>query len=66
MEKNSSRPAVAEQPSAPREPEPQTPPADSQKVAFKLGGSEEADLDNNDVEAKDLDAAISNGETLID
>ncbi|XP_037633094.1 sodium-dependent phosphate transporter 1-A [Sebastes umbrosus] len=57
MEKNPSKPAPAEQPSTPREP--QTPPVDSQKVAFKLGGSEEADLDNNDMETKDLD--ISNG-----
>ncbi|CAN9513464.1 unnamed protein product [Ophioblennius macclurei] len=37
----------------------QIPPADSQKVAFKLGGSEEADLDNNDMDTKDLD--IVNG-----
>ncbi|XP_042370396.1 sodium-dependent phosphate transporter 1-A-like [Plectropomus leopardus] len=39
--------------------QPQTPPADSQRTAFKLGGSEEADLDNNDMETKDLD--IGNG-----
>ncbi|XP_070690122.1 sodium-dependent phosphate transporter 1-A [Pempheris klunzingeri] len=59
MEKNSSKPAQEEQPSVPHDPRPQTPPADSQRVAFKLGGSEEADLDNNEMEAKDLD--ISNG-----
>ncbi|KAI3372370.1 hypothetical protein L3Q82_022866, partial [Scortum barcoo] len=58
MERNSN-PAPAEQPSVPHVPQPQTPPADSQKVAFKLGGSEEADLDNNEMETKDLD--ISNG-----
>lgn len=58
LEKTSSKPEPAEPPPTPRDP--QTPPADSQKVAFKLGGSEEADLDHNDVEAKDLD--ISNGE----
>ncbi|XP_031705161.1 sodium-dependent phosphate transporter 1-A [Anarrhichthys ocellatus] len=59
MEKNSSKRAPAEQPSTPRDPKHQTPPADSEKVAFKLGGSEEADLDNNDMETKDLD--FSNG-----
>ncbi|KAM9857950.1 sodium-dependent phosphate transporter 1-A isoform 2-T2 [Aulostomus maculatus] len=51
-----------EPPSMPRDlqpldPQPQTPPADRQNVAFHLGGSEEADLDN-DMETKDLD--ISN------
>ncbi|XP_029295118.1 sodium-dependent phosphate transporter 1-A [Cottoperca gobio] len=59
MEKTSSKPASSQQPSTPRDPQPQTLPVDSQKVAFKLGGSEEADLDNNDMETKDLD--ISNG-----
>ncbi|XP_068461223.1 sodium-dependent phosphate transporter 1-A [Clinocottus analis] len=59
MEKNSSTHAPAKQTSTPCVPEHQTPQADSQKVAFKLGGSEEADLDNNDMEAKDLD--FSNG-----
>uniref|UniRef100_A0A672YV68 Phosphate transporter n=1 Tax=Sphaeramia orbicularis TaxID=375764 RepID=A0A672YV68_9TELE len=53
---NNSKPAVAEQPPVPQ-PRPQTPPADTQKVAFKLGGSEEADLDNNDMETKDLDVS---------
>ncbi|KAF7666983.1 hypothetical protein LDENG_00083920 [Lucifuga dentata] len=56
MEKNSSKPVPAEQPSKPCDPEPQNPPADSQKVAFSLGGSEEADLN---METKDLD--LSNG-----
>ncbi|XP_020488704.2 sodium-dependent phosphate transporter 1-A [Labrus bergylta] len=59
MEKTSSKPAPPEQPSIPQDPPPQTPAVDSQKVAFKLGGSEETDLDNNDMETKDLD--ISNG-----
>ncbi|XP_034728012.1 sodium-dependent phosphate transporter 1-A [Etheostoma cragini] len=59
MEKISSKPAPAEQPSSPRNPQPQTPVADRQKVAFKLGGSDEADLDNNYMETKDLD--VSNG-----
>ncbi|XP_061586789.1 sodium-dependent phosphate transporter 1-A isoform X2 [Cololabis saira] len=58
MEKTSSKPPVEEQPSVPPDPRPQTPPADNPKVAFKLGGSEEADL-NNDMETKDLD--LSNG-----
>ena len=60
MEKNSSKPAPAEQQSTPQDPQPRAPPVESQRVAFKLGGSEEADLDNNDMETKDLDA--SNGE----
>ncbi|KAM3610959.1 uncharacterized protein V6R79_011245 [Siganus canaliculatus] len=59
MEKDPVKPLTAEQPPAPHIPPPQTAAADSQKVAFKLGGSEEADLDNNDVENRDLD--ISNG-----
>uniref|UniRef100_A0A665WZE5 Phosphate transporter n=1 Tax=Echeneis naucrates TaxID=173247 RepID=A0A665WZE5_ECHNA len=59
MEKSSSKTAQTEHPPAPRYPRPQTPPADSQKVAFKLGGSEEADLDNNDMETKDLDISNS-------
>ena len=63
MEKKSSTPVLEEQPSISHEPQPQTLPADSQKVAFKLGGSDEADLDNNDMETKDFD--ISNGEKEI-
>ncbi|XP_017272591.1 sodium-dependent phosphate transporter 1-A [Kryptolebias marmoratus] len=58
MEKNSSKPALGEQPVIPSDPPLQIHLAESQKVAFKLGGSEEADL-NRDVEAKDLD--IANG-----
>ncbi|KAM7391612.1 hypothetical protein PAMP_022291 [Pampus punctatissimus] len=59
MEKSSNKTALEEQPSIRDGPQPQAPPADSQTVAFKLGGSEEADLDNNDTETKDLD--IING-----
>ncbi|KAG7241467.1 hypothetical protein INR49_025668, partial [Caranx melampygus] len=59
IENNSNKPVQAEQASLPHEPQTQPPPADSEKVAFKLGGSEEADLDNNDIETKDLD--MSNG-----
>ncbi|KAM8761041.1 sodium-dependent phosphate transporter 1-A [Acanthopagrus schlegelii] len=54
MEKNTSKPPPAEQ-LPPPNPQPQPRPAESEKVAFKLGGSEEADLDNNDMETKDLD-----------
>ncbi|XP_076010454.1 sodium-dependent phosphate transporter 1-A [Genypterus blacodes] len=50
VEKSTSEPA--EQPPKLRDPEPLTPAADSQKVAFRLGGSEEADMD---IETKDLD-----------
>lgn len=56
---NNSKPTAEDPPALPQ-PHPQTPTADTQKVAFKLGGSEEADLDNNDMETKDLDAI--NGE----
>lgn len=59
MEKNSSKP-VLEEVSSVHQPPPKTPPAECQKVAFKLGGSEEADLDHTDMETKDLD--IGNGE----
>nr|XP_046242782.1 sodium-dependent phosphate transporter 1-A isoform X2 [Scatophagus argus] len=61
MEKNSSKPAPAEQPSTSHNPQAQAPPpqAGSHKVAFKLGGSEEADLDNNDMETKDLDISTA-------
>lgn len=62
MENNSSKPALKQQPSVDSDPHPQTPPADSPKVAFKLGGSEEADL-NNDIDTKDLDMA--NGEKMM-
>lgn len=58
METNSNKPALEERPSIPHNPQPQVPPVDNQKVAFKLGGSEEADLDS-DMETKDLD--IANG-----
>lgn len=58
METVSSRPVTTERPSTPPDPQPQTPPAASQKVAFKLGGSEEADLDN-DTETKDSDIVNS-------
>ncbi|XP_034547150.1 sodium-dependent phosphate transporter 1-A [Notolabrus celidotus] len=59
MEKTTSKPAPVEQPPVPQDPQPQSPPVDNQKVAFKLGGSEETDLDNNDMDTKDLD--MSNG-----
>ncbi|XP_052419890.1 sodium-dependent phosphate transporter 1-A [Carassius gibelio] len=36
-------------------PVPQTPPADSNRVAFDIGGSAETDLDNKDFDTKDLD-----------
>ncbi|XP_061624680.1 sodium-dependent phosphate transporter 1-A isoform X2 [Phyllopteryx taeniolatus] len=52
MEKNAQAVAAA----SPHHPQPRCPPKDTQNVAFKLGGSEEADLD---MEAKDSD--VSNG-----
>lgn len=58
MEKISREPVV--QPSTHRALQSQTPAAASQKVAFKLGGSEEADLDNSDVETKDTDVGSEN------
>uniref|UniRef100_A0A672JNK2 Phosphate transporter n=1 Tax=Salarias fasciatus TaxID=181472 RepID=A0A672JNK2_SALFA len=57
MEKITNKSVQAEQASVPRDLQDQIPTAD--KVAFKLGGSEEADLDNNDMDTKDLD--IVNG-----
>ncbi|XP_057212769.1 sodium-dependent phosphate transporter 1-A [Triplophysa rosa] len=36
-------------------PAPQTPPADSNKVAFDIGGSAETDLDSKEFDTKDLD-----------
>ncbi|KAJ3603984.1 hypothetical protein NHX12_028725 [Muraenolepis orangiensis] len=36
-------------------PLPSPPAEDSQKVAFRLGDSDDADLDNNDIDAKNLD-----------
>ncbi|KAG7489421.1 sodium-dependent phosphate transporter 1-A-like [Solea senegalensis] len=59
IEKNSSSQTQAQQPAAPRDPQPEAPPPDCQKVSFRLGDSEEADLDNNDTESKDVD--IGNG-----
>ena len=40
----------------------QTPAVDSTKVAFDIGGSEEADLDSKDFEPKDLDC--TNGQYI--
>ncbi|XP_034025683.1 sodium-dependent phosphate transporter 1-A isoform X2 [Thalassophryne amazonica] len=58
VEKTSREPVLAEQPSRPSDLPPKTPEAESQTVAFRLGGSEETELDNSDIENKDLD--ISN------
>lgn len=60
METVSSEPT--QRPPEPAAPQPRTPPADTGRVAFKLGGSEETDLDNNEVENKDLD--LVNGEKV--
>lgn len=58
MEKTPSNLAPQEHPSTikPCDSIPQTPPADKQRVAFNIGGSEEADLDSN-MDTKDLDAS---------
>lgn len=61
MEKNPKKPP-AEHPQIPSDLNLQISPAESQKVAFKLGGSEETDL-NSDLEGKDLE--ISNGENVL-
>uniref|UniRef100_A0A3Q4GR14 Phosphate transporter n=1 Tax=Neolamprologus brichardi TaxID=32507 RepID=A0A3Q4GR14_NEOBR len=63
MERNSSKPVQPQQSPVSHAPRPQSPPADSQKVAFKLGGSDETDLDSIDAETKDLD--IANGPMVI-
>lgn len=62
MERNSSKPVQPQKSPVSHAPRPQSPPADSQKVAFKLGGSDETDLDSIDAETKDLD--IANGNDL--
>ncbi|KAG7281316.1 hypothetical protein CRUP_030999 [Coryphaenoides rupestris] len=59
VEKIPSEPDRVEQPPSP-EPEPPrplpSPPAeDSLKVAFRLGDSDDADLDSNDIDTKNLD-----------
>ncbi|CAL9708522.1 unnamed protein product [Knipowitschia caucasica] len=54
MEKSINKPVEAERPS-----DPKPPAAESEKVAFKLGGSDETDLDHSDADNKDSD--ISNG-----
>ncbi|KAM9823375.1 sodium-dependent phosphate transporter 1-A isoform X1 [Syngnathus typhle] len=56
MEKNANHHAQAVDISKAHQPHPQSPPKDSQNIAFKLGGSEEADLD---MDAKDL--LVTNG-----
>lgn len=60
MEKTPSNLAPQEHPSTikPCDSIPQTPPADKQRVAFNIGGSEEADLDSN-MDTKDLDISNS-------
>ncbi|XP_028852885.1 sodium-dependent phosphate transporter 1-A [Denticeps clupeoides] len=58
MEKNLPKPASLETSPVHQSysPVPQTPPADS-RVAFAIGGSEEADLDSKEFDTKDLDYA---------
>ncbi|XP_061673328.1 sodium-dependent phosphate transporter 1-A [Syngnathoides biaculeatus] len=56
MKKNTNRDAQGVPIALPQHPQPQSPPKDTQNIAFKLGGSEEADLD---MEPKDSD--VSNG-----
>lgn len=58
MEKTPREPAA--QASTHADHQSQSPAVDSQKVAFRLGGSEEADLDNSDLETKDTDVTSEN------
>ncbi|RXN18392.1 sodium-dependent phosphate transporter 1-A-like protein [Labeo rohita] len=57
IEKKPPSNGLVDHPAPPRSysPVPQTPPADSNKVAFDIGGSAETDLDNKDFDTKDLD-----------
>lgn len=57
IEKKPSSNGLVDHPVPPRSysPVPQTPPADSNKVAFDIGGSAETDLDNKYFDTKDLD-----------
>ncbi|KAM6954451.1 sodium-dependent phosphate transporter 1-A [Aplochiton taeniatus] len=61
VEKSLSVPDSNERPfsTKPSEPEPQSPPATTEPVAFNLGGSVEADLDSKEMDTKDVD--FSNG-----
>uniref|UniRef100_A0A9J7YSK5 Phosphate transporter n=1 Tax=Cyprinus carpio carpio TaxID=630221 RepID=A0A9J7YSK5_CYPCA len=57
IEKKPPSNSPMDHPAPPRSysPVPQTPPADSNKVAFDIGGSAETDLDNKDFDTKNLD-----------
>uniref|UniRef100_A0A673G4Q1 Phosphate transporter n=1 Tax=Sinocyclocheilus rhinocerous TaxID=307959 RepID=A0A673G4Q1_9TELE len=57
IEKKPSSNGPMAHPAPPRSysPVPQTPPADSNKVAFDIGGSAETDLDSKDFDTKDWD-----------
>ncbi|KAM9811124.1 sodium-dependent phosphate transporter 1-A [Neosynchiropus ocellatus] len=50
IEKKTSPPALVEAPQTTPDPPTHLPPSAGEKVAFKLGGSEEADLDTNDMD----------------
>uniref|UniRef100_A0A8C5E6T0 Phosphate transporter n=1 Tax=Gouania willdenowi TaxID=441366 RepID=A0A8C5E6T0_GOUWI len=63
LEKNCIKPPLAEQSLVPQDLQPPSPPANAEKVAFKLGGSEEADLDSSEMETKDLD--VANGKMVV-
>lgn len=62
--KPSSNGLMDHHPGPPRNysPVPQTPPADSNKVAFDIGGSAETDLDKKEFDTKDLDC--THGQSL--
>uniref|UniRef100_A0A3Q2Z3D4 Phosphate transporter n=1 Tax=Hippocampus comes TaxID=109280 RepID=A0A3Q2Z3D4_HIPCM len=62
MENNTNEHAQVVDISIPQHPPPQSPPKDSHNVAFKLGGSEEADLE---METKDMDANSNVGPMMI-
>uniref|UniRef100_A0A3P8WLS6 Phosphate transporter n=1 Tax=Cynoglossus semilaevis TaxID=244447 RepID=A0A3P8WLS6_CYNSE len=57
MDKNLISSAPVTWPLGPQDPPPQTSSTDAQKVAFKLGGSEEADVDKTEAENKDVDVS---------
>lgn len=64
IEKKPSSNGLVAHPAPPRSyaPVPQTPPADSNKVTFDIGGSAETDLDSKDFDTKDLD--YTHGQSL--
>ncbi|KAL2092665.1 hypothetical protein ACEWY4_012463 [Coilia grayii] len=61
-----SKPSADDKPPSPHEytPVPQTPPTENGRVAFNIGGSDDADLDSKEFDTKDLEANALNGQAM--